>query len=98
MIAHNPLHGSGRAVFPHPALALGDDAHASQGIARRRAPRAAIISIREGIARALKPRRIWLHAKRATTAITIRIRVAHIVFVFIFSSSVVFLVFPRRAC
>jgi hypothetical protein len=32
MIAHNPLHGSGRADFPHPALALGDDAHATQGI------------------------------------------------------------------
>jgi uncharacterized oxidoreductase len=28
MIAHNPLHGSGRAGFPHPALALGNDAHA----------------------------------------------------------------------
>src|SRR6267143_635118 len=24
MIAHNPLHGSGRAALPHPALALGD--------------------------------------------------------------------------
>ncbi len=24
-----PLHGSGRAGFPHPALALGDDAHAA---------------------------------------------------------------------
>src|SRR6202140_4890306 len=32
MITHNPLHGSGRAVFPHPALALGDDAHAAQWI------------------------------------------------------------------
>ena len=32
MIAHNPLHGSGRAVFPHPALALGNDAHAPQRI------------------------------------------------------------------
>jgi hypothetical protein len=32
MIAHNPLHGSGRAAFPHPALALGNDAHAAQGI------------------------------------------------------------------
>jgi hypothetical protein len=32
MIAHNPLHGSGQADFPHPALALGDDAHAAQGI------------------------------------------------------------------
>ena len=32
MIAHNPLHGSGRADLPHPALALGDDAHAAQGI------------------------------------------------------------------
>jgi len=31
MIAHNPLHGSGQAGFPHPALALGDDAYASQG-------------------------------------------------------------------
>ena len=32
MIAHNPLHGSGQADFPHPALALGDNAHAAQGI------------------------------------------------------------------
>src|SRR6266404_3603904 len=32
MIAHNPLHGSGQAGFPHPALALGEDAHATQGI------------------------------------------------------------------
>ena len=32
MIAHNPLHGSGRADFPHPALTLGDNAHAAQGI------------------------------------------------------------------
>jgi hypothetical protein len=32
MITHNPLHGSGRAGFPHPALALGDDAHATQRI------------------------------------------------------------------
>src|SRR5713101_3492718 len=32
MIAHNPLHGSGRAALPHPALAVGDDAHATQGI------------------------------------------------------------------
>ncbi len=32
MIAHNPLHGSGRAALPHPALALGNDAHATQGI------------------------------------------------------------------
>src|SRR6266404_172024 len=42
MIAHNPLHGSGQAGFPHPALALGDDAHAAQGIGmtdgRRRQP------------------------------------------------------------
>src|SRR5579885_360664 len=30
MVAHNPLHGSGRAGFPHPALASGDDAHAAQ--------------------------------------------------------------------
>ena len=32
MVAHNPLHGSGRADFPHPALASGNDAHAAQGI------------------------------------------------------------------
>ena len=32
MIAHDPLHGSGQADFPHPALALGEDAHATQGI------------------------------------------------------------------
>ena len=32
MIAHNPLHGSGRAGFPHPALTLGNDALAAQGI------------------------------------------------------------------
>jgi len=31
MIAHDPLHGSGRAALPHPTLALGEDAHA-QGI------------------------------------------------------------------
>ena len=32
MIAHNPLHGSGQAGLPHPALALGNDAHATQRI------------------------------------------------------------------
>ena len=32
MIAHNPLHGSGRAALPHPDLALCEDAHAAQGI------------------------------------------------------------------
>jgi hypothetical protein len=32
MITHNPLHGSGQAGFPHPALALGEDAYATQGI------------------------------------------------------------------
>jgi hypothetical protein len=32
MIAHNPLHGSGQAALPHPALALGEDAHAAQGV------------------------------------------------------------------
>jgi hypothetical protein len=32
MIAHDPLHGSGRADFPHPARALGNNAHAAQGI------------------------------------------------------------------
>ena len=34
MIAHNPLHGSGQAGLPHPALALGNDAHAAQRIRR----------------------------------------------------------------
>jgi len=42
MVTHNPLRGSGRAGCPHPALALGDDAHAAQGIvmedANRREP------------------------------------------------------------
>ena len=42
MIAHNPLQGSGQAARPHPALALGEDAYASQGIgmtdSRRRQP------------------------------------------------------------
>src|SRR5919109_1560665 len=32
MVAHNPLHGSGHAAFPHPALALGNDAKSHQGI------------------------------------------------------------------
>jgi hypothetical protein len=32
MIAHNPLHRSGQAGFPHPALTLGNNAHAAQGI------------------------------------------------------------------
>ena len=32
MIAHDPLHGSGRAALPHPALALGDNAQADEGI------------------------------------------------------------------
>src|ERR1700732_4144741 len=32
MFAHNPLLGSGQAGFPHPALASGDDAHATQRI------------------------------------------------------------------
>jgi hypothetical protein len=42
MVAHNPLHGSGRAGLLHPALASGDNAKAVQGIrmidARRRTP------------------------------------------------------------
>ena len=29
MVAHDPLHGSGRAELPHPALALGDNARAA---------------------------------------------------------------------
>ena len=32
MVTHNPLHGSGRADFPHPALASGDDAKPPQRI------------------------------------------------------------------
>src|SRR5437016_9568411 len=32
MIAHDPLHGSGRAALPHPALALSDNAKAHEGI------------------------------------------------------------------
>jgi hypothetical protein len=31
MVAQNPLHGSGQAAFPHPALTLGNNAHAAQG-------------------------------------------------------------------
>ena len=42
MVAHDPLLRFGRAGIPHPALALGDDAHAAQGIvmidANRREP------------------------------------------------------------
>ena len=30
MVTHDPLHGSGRAELPHPALASGDDAEAAQ--------------------------------------------------------------------
>ena len=32
MVAHNPLHRSGRAALPHPAHALGDNAKAHEGI------------------------------------------------------------------
>src|SRR4051812_30822150 len=32
MVTHNPLHGSGQADFPHPALASGDDAKSLEGI------------------------------------------------------------------
>src|SRR5881409_572748 len=32
MITHNPLHGSGHAALPHPALALGGNAEAHEGI------------------------------------------------------------------
>jgi hypothetical protein len=42
MVAHNPLNRSGRADFPHPALASGNDAKTAQGIGvtdvRRRQP------------------------------------------------------------
>ena len=44
MVAHDPLHGSGRAAFPHPALASGNDPKSPQGIrmtdAGRRQPTA----------------------------------------------------------
>src|SRR6266568_29339 len=30
MVTHDPLHGSGRAALPHPALASGNDANAAQ--------------------------------------------------------------------
>src|SRR6266851_5295228 len=32
MVTHNPLHRSGRAGFPHPALALGDDAKSPERV------------------------------------------------------------------
>ena len=32
MVAHNPLHGSGQAELPHPALTSGNNAHAAQGV------------------------------------------------------------------
>ena len=38
-IARNPLHGSGRAVLPHPALASGDNAKSPQGIGMTNARR-----------------------------------------------------------
>jgi hypothetical protein len=42
VVAHNPLNGSGRAVLPHPALASGDNAEATQRVrmmnARSRQP------------------------------------------------------------
>jgi len=38
-ITEHPLHGSGRADFPHPALASGDDAKPPQGIGMTHASR-----------------------------------------------------------
>ncbi len=32
MVAHDPLHRSGRAALPHPALALGDNAQAHERV------------------------------------------------------------------
>jgi len=32
MVTHDPLHRFGRAAFPHPALASGDDPKSPQGI------------------------------------------------------------------
>ena len=43
MIAHNPLRGSGRADFPHPALTSGNDAHAAQG--KRMVPCSCLLEI-----------------------------------------------------
>src|SRR5712692_4285840 len=37
MVTHNPLYGSGQAGLPHPALTLGDNAHAPQGLRMTRA-------------------------------------------------------------
>ena len=31
-VTYNPLHGSGQAALPHPALALGDDGEAHEWI------------------------------------------------------------------
>jgi hypothetical protein len=39
MVAHNPLHRTGRAVLPDPAPASGDDANAAQGIGIKNAGR-----------------------------------------------------------
>jgi len=35
MVAHDPLHGSGQAELPHPALTSGDNAHVAQGLRRK---------------------------------------------------------------
>ena len=37
MVTHNPLHGSGQAGLPHPALTSGDNSQAAQGIRMTRA-------------------------------------------------------------
>jgi hypothetical protein len=72
MIAHNPLHGSGQAGFPHPALALSDDAHASQGIGMTDGKRRQPVGVLDGAFRfSLQRRRpggrffTWLHTRPA---------------------------------
>ncbi len=39
MVAHNPLHGSGQAAFPHPALTSGINAQAASPFRFARARR-----------------------------------------------------------
>ena len=45
MIAHNPLHGSGQAALPHPALALGDDARFPRDVSPYVGPSASPYSV-----------------------------------------------------
>jgi hypothetical protein len=53
IIAHNSLHGSGQAGFPRPALALGEDPDAAQGVGmtdgRQRQPASAVSADVHGV-------------------------------------------------